>query len=112
MENQKNIMLEHETYVKEGKSYFAYCVKGQIKGKEVKASMIPKDIAGYALLEVIFGDQDKVPLCVTPYEMTTESGEILSGNTFSVKCADDESIEVKLKPINPTDKTVLNYFLK
>ena len=112
MENQKNLMLERETYVKDGKAFYAYCVKGQIKGKEVKASVVPKDIAGYGLLDIIFGDQDKVDLCVTPFEMQNEHGEIISGNTLSVKCADDEALECKLKPLKSTDKTIINYFLK
>ena len=111
MEDNKKVFVKRETYVKNGKSFYAYFVKGEIKGKEIKASVIPKDIAGYALLDIIFEGRPEVDLVVTPYEMQTEQGEIISGNTYSVK-TDDGEVECKIKPNQPTDKTILAYLLK
>ena len=109
--NDKKVFVKREIYVKNGKSFYAYFVQGDIKGKALKASVVPKDIAGYALLDVIFDERPEIDLVVTPYEMQTEQGEIISGNTYSVKTEDGE-LECKIKPNQPTDKTILNYILK
>lgn len=50
----KNLMVERETYQKDGKDFYSYFVKGKIRGKEVKARLSPKDIGGYDLLDIVF----------------------------------------------------------
>ena len=44
-------------YFKESKKKeerYTYFVKGTLRGRNVKASLIPSDIGGYDLLEVLF----------------------------------------------------------
>ena len=51
--------VERTIYEKEGKQYFAYFVKGILRGKEVRASVVPTDVGGYTLLEIVFADSNE-----------------------------------------------------
>ena len=42
MENNK-INVERETFESNGKEYFSYFIKGNVRGREVKAGVIPPD---------------------------------------------------------------------
>ena len=48
------IKVERETYNKNDKEYFAYFVKGNIRGRDVKLSVMPQDVGGYAVLDIVF----------------------------------------------------------
>ena len=50
----KNLMVERETYQKDGKDFYSHFVKGKIRGKEVQARLSPKDIGGYDILDIVF----------------------------------------------------------
>ena len=39
--NEKIIVVERETFEKNGKVYFSYFIKGVIRGKEVKINIMP-----------------------------------------------------------------------
>lgn len=116
MENKK-LFVEKEAYVdkKTGKEYFSYFVKGLVKGKEVKATVIPPDFGGYTVLEIVFINADKAELKVIPYEITDEaSGQVISGNTYAVQTIDEdgEIYECKVKPSKTSDKQLLGMLLK
>lgn len=111
------LYVEKEAYIskKTGKENFSYFVKGVIKGKEVKALVVPPDIGGYTVLEIVFDGVDKAELKVVPYEMTDQtSGQVISGNTYQVQIVDEdgEIFECKVKPFKSSDKTLLNMLLK
>ena len=38
------IFVERETYEKEDKTYFSYFIKGKVRGKDVKATVVPHDV--------------------------------------------------------------------
>ena len=44
------VLVERETYEKNGKSYYAYYVKGVIRGRNVRILMVPPDKGGYTVL--------------------------------------------------------------
>ena len=71
MEN-KNILVERDTYEKNGKTFFTYFVKGTLRGKEVKASVMPMDIGGYAVLDIVFNGANQASLVVKPFELKDE----------------------------------------
>ena len=50
------VLVERETYEKNGKSYYAYYVKGVIRGRNVRILMVPPDKGGYTVLDIVFGD--------------------------------------------------------
>ena len=60
--NQNKIVVERETYEKDGKSYFSYFIKGNIRGKDVRVLVTPPDKGGYAVLDIVFGNEMKAAL--------------------------------------------------
>jgi len=65
--NKNNqVLVERETYEKDGNTYFSHVVKGVIRGKEVKATVVPHDVGGYAILDIVFGDSMTAELVLKP----------------------------------------------
>ena len=46
MENNRQIKVERDTYEKNGKTYFSYFIRGQVRGKEVRAAVVPISVFG------------------------------------------------------------------
>ena len=80
-----NILVERETYEKNGKTYFSYFIKGKIRGKEVKIGVIPPDKGGYTVLDIVFGNAMAAELLIKPFEIKDDAtGKVISGNTYAV----------------------------
>lgn len=112
-QNQK-IKVERDTYEKNGKTYFSYFIRGNVRGKDVRAAVIPPDRGGYTVLDIVFGDAMEAELVVTPFEMKDEaSGRIISGNTYAVRSVDEngEVYECKIKPSRASDKALIGMLL-
>lgn len=112
-QNQK-IKVERDTYEKNGKTYFSYFIRGNVRGKDVRATVIPPDRGGYTVLDIVFGDAMEAELVVTPFEMKDEtSGRIISGNTYAVRSVDEngEVYECKIKPSRASDKALIGMLL-
>ena len=112
-QNQK-IKVERDTYEKNGKTYFSYFIRGNVRGKDVRAAVIPPDRGGYIVLDIVFGDAMEAELVVTPFEMKDEaSGRIISGNTYAVRSVDEngEVYECKIKPSRASDKALIGMLL-
>lgn len=112
-QNQK-IKVERDTYEKNGKTYFSYFIRGNVRGKDVRAAVIPPDRGGYTVLDIVFGDAMEAELVVTPFEMKDEaSGRIISGNTYAVRSVDEngEVYECKVKPSRASDKALIGMLL-
>ena len=41
MNAEKNIFVEREVFEKDGKSYFSYFIRGNVRGKDVRVAVIP-----------------------------------------------------------------------
>ena len=116
MENKNiTILVERETYEKNGNSYYTYFVKGTLRGKEFRLSVIPHDIGGYAVLDIVFADAVAAELRITPFEINdAASGRNISGNSLSVVSYDEngESYECPVKPARKSDKALLTMLMK
>ena len=44
--NNGTILVERETFEMNGKAYFSYFIKGNVRGKDVRVSIIPPDKGG------------------------------------------------------------------
>ena len=55
-------MVERETFEKNGKSYYSYFIKGNIRGKDVRVLITPPDKGGYAVLDIVFGNENSAEL--------------------------------------------------
>ena len=115
MEKEK-IYVERDTYIgKDEKEHFSYFVKGELRGKDVRVRIPPPDVAGYTVLEIVFGDKNKAELTVAPFEIKDDKGKVTaSGNTYGVKFADEDGMvyESKIKPFQESDRALLGMLLK
>ena len=113
---EKNIFVERDTFEKDGKTYFSYFIKGEVRGKEVRVMIIPPDKGGYTVLDIVFGKEGTSKVTLTPYELKDEStGRVVKGNTYGVKTVDEATgdvYECKVKPYRDSDKTLLNMLLR
>lgn len=115
MNEDKNIIVEREVFEKDGKTYFSYFIRGQVRGKDVRVAIIPPDKGGYTVLDIVFGNTMAAELVVKPYEIKDDTtGKVISGNTFAVKSYDEngEEYECAIKPFRASDKALLNMLLK
>ena len=116
MDNKKGkIVVERETFEKDDKVYFTYFIKGKIRNKDVRISVVPPDKGGYAVLDIVFGNEMKADLVANPYEIKDEAtGTVIKGNTYAVRTVDEngEVYECNVKPYRNSDKMMLNMLMK
>ena len=115
MNAEKNIFVEREVFEKDGKSYFSYFIRGNVRGKDVRVAIIPPDKGGYTVLDIVFGGAMAAELVVKPFEIKDDAtGKVISGNTFAVKSYDEDGVEYEcaIKPFRASDKALLNMLLK
>ena len=111
----KKIMVERETYEKCEKTYFTYFIKGKVRDKEVRIAVTPPDKGGFAVLDIVFGNEMKADLVSKPYESKDDAtGNVIKGNTYSVQSVDEngEVYECPIKPFRASDKTLLNMLMR
>ena len=115
MNAEKNIFVEREVFEKDGKSYFSYFIRGNVRGKDVRVAIIPPDKGGYTVLDIVFGNAMAAELVVKPFEIKDDAtGKVISGNTFAVVSYDEngETYECAIKPYRASDKAILNMLVK
>jgi len=114
MKNKK-LMVERETYEKDGKSYFTYFIKGVVRGVEVRVAVTPPDKGGYTVLDIVFGKEMKADLVTKPYEIKDDAtGNVIKGNTYTVQSIDEngEVYECPIKPFRASDKSLLSMLMR
>ena len=112
MENQ--IKVERDTYEKDGKTYYSYFIKGNIRGRDIRVLIVPPDKGGYTVLDIVFGEEMEAELVLNPYEIKDEStGKVIKGNSYAVRTVDEdgEVYEYAIKPFRASDKALLNMLL-
>ncbi len=115
-ETEKKVLkIERETYEsKTNEERYSYFVRGTIRGKNIKASLIPSDIGGYEVLDIVFGDSKTADLILVPFSMTDEkSGKEISGNGYEAQNIDENGdvYKCKVKPRQASDKSLLEMLL-
>ena len=112
MENQ--IKVERDTYEKDGKTYYSYFIKGNIRGRDIRVLIVPPDKGGYTVLDIVFGEEMEAELVLNPYEIKDENtGKVIKGNSYAVRTVDEEGevYECAIKPFRASDKALLNMLL-
>lgn len=69
----EQVFVEREPYERNGRRYFSYFVSGTIRGKDVRVAVTPPDKGGYAVLDIVFGEENRVALVAKPYEIKDEN---------------------------------------
>lgn len=109
------IFVERDTYESKGKTFYSYFIKGQIRGKEVRIAIVPPDLGGYAVLDIVFGEAMAAELIAKPFEIKDDkTGSVISGNTYMVRTEDENGMvyECNVKPFRSSDKSLLNMLLR
>lgn len=109
------IKVEREIFEKDGKQFFSYFIKGKIRGKDVKVLVTPPDKGGFAVLDIVFGNDMQADLITNPYEIKDEkTGNVIKGNTYAVRSVDEngEVYECGIKPFRSSDKSLLNMLMR
>lgn len=100
---------------KDGKREFSvFSVSGELREQQCRAEMVPPDMGGYAVLNLVFGPVNDLPLLKVPYEMRDEvTKKKTSGFTYKVMSEEDGIVfEAKVKPSRNSDKELLRCFLQ
>ena len=106
----KNLTLIRESFDgKDGKKYWAYMVRGNVRGREVKVDFVPKDIGGYEPLDIVFDVQDKAELIIGQEQITDSFGNKSIYATYKARNVDELGIEYEcdVKPQRNSDKSLL-----
>lgn len=107
--------IERESFDYQGKTFFQYFVRGTLRGTPVKVQLAPKEKTqkAFEILDIVFGDAKSAEFVITPFELTGENGNLITGNSYAIRTIDEdgEVYEVKVKPYKDTDKDLLRMLL-
>lgn len=111
------LTVEREIYTaKDEKEYYCYFVRGKLRGREVRADLMPKnkDFDGYAILDIIFDIASTAQLSIREEESETATGAKTRYKVYEVSNTDEDGItySYKLKPRAESDKSVLGVLLQ
>ena len=111
------LTVERETYeAKNNKEYYGYFVRGQVRGREVRADLVPKnkDFDGYEILDIIFDIAPTAELTIREETSENEHGGKVRYTVYEVQNTDEDGIlyRYKLKPRAESDKSILNVLLQ
>lgn len=112
-EQALKLFVERESFIgNDGKQYWAYITKGQVRGRDVKIDFAPKDKGGYEPLDIVFSINDKAELVMTKETMTDANGTKTSYTSYKVRNADElGELECGVKPSRDSDKALLTMLI-
>ena len=108
-EKALKLFVERESFIgTDGKQYWAYVLKGYVRGRDVKVDFAPKDKGGYEPLDIVFSIDTKAELIMTTEKMTDANGKTTSYVSYKVRNADElGELECGVKPSRDSDKALL-----
>lgn len=114
-DERKVLFVERESFKgTDGKDYWAYIVKGKVRGRDIKVDFAPKDKGGYEPLDIVFDVSPMAELVISDEEMTDAStGRTTKFTTYKVLTIDEDGIpyECGIKPSRDSDKALLKMLL-
>ena len=98
---------------KDGRPYFAYVVRGIIRGQHKKVDFAPKDMGGYEPLDILFDIADKAELIAEDKVMEDSKGNKTAYTAYTARVVDEDGIpwECEVKPQRNSDKALLSFLL-
>lgn len=98
---------------KDGRPYFAYVVRGMIRGQEKKVDFIPKDVGGFEPLDILYDISQKAELIIKDEEMLNTDGTKTSYTSYKAQVVDEdgEIWDCSIKPQRDSDKALLRFML-
>lgn len=108
------VKVERAAYERNDKSYFAYFIRGNIRGRDIRVLIVPPDNGGYRVLDIVFDEDMEADFVVRPFEIKDEAtGKIIRGNSYAVQSTDEDGkvYECAVKPYRKSDKALLDMLL-
>lgn len=108
------VKVERAPYERNDKSYFAYFIRGNIRGRDIRVLIVPPDNGGYRVLDIVFDEDMEADFVVRPFEIKDEAtGRIIRGNSYAVQSTDEDGkvYECAVKPYRKSDKALLDMLL-
>lgn len=98
---------------KDGRPYYAYIVRGLIRGQEKKVDFVPKDMGGYEPLDILFDIAPKAELIMRDEVMANADGSKTQYTAYTAQVTDEdgEIWECGVKPQRDSDKALLRFML-
>lgn len=98
---------------KDGRLYFAYTVRGIVRGQEKKVDFVPKDMGGYEPLDILFDIAPKAELTMSDEEMTDNNGRKTRYTAYKAQVVDEDGDiwDCGVKPQRDSDKALLKFML-
>ena len=98
---------------KDGRPYYAYIVRGLIRGLEKKVDFVPKDMGGYEPLDILFDIAPKAELIMRDEVMANADGSKTQYTTYTAQVTDEdgEIWDCSVKPQRDSDKALLRFML-
>lgn len=106
----QELKIEREQYTgKDNKQYWAYLVRGKVRGRDVKVDFKPKDAGGYEPLDIVFDVAETATLIISEEETTDRFGNKVKFTTYTVRNVDEDGIayECSVKPRQDSDRSLL-----
>ncbi len=110
----RQLTIERETYTgKDGKEYWAYLVRGKVRGRDVKVDFVPKDTGGYEPLDIVFDVKPTATLIMTDETITDVNGKTTNYTAYRAENVDEHGIVYAcgVKPRQDSDKSLLQMLL-
>lgn len=107
------LFVERESFTgTDGKQYWAYILKGNVRGRAVKVDFAPKDKGGYEPLDIVFSIKDNAELIMSTETMTDANGKRTSYVSYKVRNEDELGVlECGVKPSKDSDKALLTMII-
>lgn len=107
------LFVERESFTgTDGKQYWAYILKGNVRGRAVKVDFAPKDKGGYEPLDIVFSIKDNAELIMSTETMTDVNGKRTSYVSYKVRNEDELGVlECGVKPSKDSDKALLTMII-
>lgn len=98
---------------KDGRPYYAYIVRGLIRGQEKKVDFVPKDMGGYEPLDILFDIAPKAELIMRDEVMANADGSKTQYTSYTAQVTDEdgEIWDCSVKPQRDSDKALLRFML-
>ncbi len=98
---------------KDGRQLYSYTVNGKVRGRDVKADFIPRDLGGYEPLDIIFDFELPVTLDVLEESSVDYSGNKNIRTVYFAQVIDADGCVYKceVKPQRQSDKALVDMLL-
>ena len=112
-EQRLKLFVEREGFTgSNGEQYWAYVVKGQVRGRNIKIDFMPKDKGGYEVLDIVFSASPKAELIMLNETMTDANGKTTRYVSYKVLTKDElGELECGVKPSRDSDKALLTMLI-